>query len=178
MIAERWKPIKNYEGRYSVSNYGRVKRVKRGNATRPGKILRQQKRGKYLAVTLYDENANAKRYSVHRLVAEAFYRNPQKKAQVNHKDGNKYNNRADNLEWMTSKENNKHAADNGLSKWWIGLNAAAAKNKREVICNDTGEVFGSIREASLATGVHESSICHACKGEIRTAGGLEWRYKN
>ena len=157
-----------------VSNYGRVKRIKRGPATQVGRILKPINRGPYLAVTLFDENG-PKMHSVHRLVATAFHKNSQNKPMVNHKDGNKHNNAASNLEWVTAQENNRHAADTGLGRWWIGLEKATEVNKKPVLCVETGEKYSSLREAAKKTGIHETGICHACR-DGRRAGGYRWRH--
>ncbi len=173
---EYWKPIDGYFGIYEVSNFGRVRRIKDGSCTNVGKILKPQKRCAYLSVTLYDRNHNPKTISLHRLVALSFCDNPEGKPQVNHIDGNKYNNYATNLEWVTSQENNKHASDTGLAKWWIGLNKANLKNGRKVRCKETGIVYDNQREAGKKLGIDESGICKACRGKYETAGSYHWEY--
>ena len=119
---EIWKPVVGYEGLYEVSNLGNVRSL--AHTTRvakkdceydcphPSKVLRPQtRRHGYLSVCLYGKGGKNGRFtqvSIHRLVAEAFIPNPENKTEVNHIDENKQNNRADNLEWMTHKENANH----------------------------------------------------------------------
>jgi predicted XRE-type DNA-binding protein len=122
MESEIWKDIKDFEGIYQVSNMGRVKSVGRlvnsgkgvHSFTIKEKILAVDYSASYYRVTL-SKNGKIKRFSVHRLVASTFISNPENKPQVNHKDGDKLNNKLDNLEWVTVSENNRHAIDTGLS---------------------------------------------------------------
>ena len=97
-----WKTIQN-ETNYEVSSEGQV----RNKQTKQIKSLRYSNKG-YARVTLY---TSGKTYSVHRLVAENFIINPDNYPSVNHKDGNKANNRLENLEWCTPKQNTRHAID-------------------------------------------------------------------
>lgn len=96
---EIWKDIDGFEGRYKISNYGRVR-------NRDGLIKTQRKRNGYHSVGLRYGDGR-KHYSLHRLVAEAFVanENPSIFNQVNHRDENKENNRADNLEWCDGMYN-------------------------------------------------------------------------
>jgi hypothetical protein len=107
---------------YEVSNTGKVRSLDRvitysngGVRTTPGKVIAQVvgKNG-YRVVRLYKNQVETK-YTTHRLVAKVFIDNPDKKHYVNHIDGNKTNNRADNLEWVTASENGLHAYAIGLS---------------------------------------------------------------
>lgn len=89
---------------YTITREGEVINNHNGRKVKP------QKNGKgYLRVSI-----GGKLQFVHRLVAEQYVPNPQGKKQVNHKDGNKLNNCADNLEWATNQENRTHALKNGL----------------------------------------------------------------
>ncbi|QJD54715.1 putative winged helix-turn-helix domain-containing protein [Pseudomonas phage MR4] len=99
MTDEIWKDIEGYEGRYMVSNYGRIKNCNRNKLL----AVRLDKYG-YLVVNLYI-GTNGKTYKVHRLVATSFIPNPDKLPHVNHKDKNRANPAVDNLEWVTPQQN-------------------------------------------------------------------------
>lgn len=105
---EIWKDVKGFEDYYEVSNLGNVRRKDSLY------VLKQlnHKKG-YLRVYL-SVNSKKKGRAVHRIVAEAFIENPENKETVNHIDLNKKNNKVDNLEWMTNKENIQHAFKNGV----------------------------------------------------------------
>lgn len=110
------KEIKGYEGKYSVSSWGRV------ISHRTNSPLSEEETEKgYLRVSLIDSKGKRKHFKVHRLVADAFIDNPYRKKQVNHKDGNRHNNSVTNLEWNTDLENKTHQKkmNNGsiLSEW-------------------------------------------------------------
>lgn len=98
---EEWKNIKNYEGIYQVSNYGRIKNQK------TGRIRKLVLSDRYYEIVL-SKNGRSKLFKVHRLVAEAFVPNPLNKKTVNHLDNNHLNNCVDNLVWATQQENVCH----------------------------------------------------------------------
>ena len=81
-----------------------------------GKVLKPRKRGDYLSVRIANGDIKKGNTSIHRMVAEIYVPNPNKKDFVNHIDGNKYNNSANNLEWVTRSENQLHAYKLGLQK--------------------------------------------------------------
>lgn len=105
---EQWKPVHGYEGWYEVSSWGNVRRIRGGRGSKKDCILKSQLRNKYPVVTLSRFGRRSIHY-VHRLVAKAFLPNPDSKPEVNHKDGNRTNNRVTNLEWVTCAENSRHA---------------------------------------------------------------------
>ena len=112
---EIWEPVVGFEGKYEVSNYGRVKSCKRFRLGKSGartlvgeRLLRQSHdHSGYLKVGLRN-GRRCSNHSVHQLVAKAFIPNPGGYSQINHKDENKENNNASNLEWCTQAYNNSY----------------------------------------------------------------------
>lgn len=105
---EKWKDIQGFEGLYQVSDLGRVKSL------RSNKVLKECFDAQlYPFVNLYGIRKRVAR--IHRLVAESFLPADHFRNEVNHKDGNKSNNRVINLEWSTRLENQRHAKSNGLN---------------------------------------------------------------
>ena len=155
---EKWKDIKGYEGSYRISNYGRVKSISRIILRRnktihtiSERILKNALVGivgqKYHGVDLSIKN-NTKTLRVHRLVAIAFIPNPERKPEVNHKDGNKLNNHIDNLEWCTSSENQIHSYKNKFQ-----INPKGEKSYASKLSNNEADAIrmNYIRERQTIT---------------------------
>lgn len=156
---------------YMVSNLGQVK-------NKHGKIL------KPFRTDLYKYNSHVliiggikKNVFVHRLVAITFIENPLNKPQVNHKDGNKNNNRVDNLEWVTQSENIQHLYDSGIKKYrplhYKGKTGFNHNRSKAVICLETGEVFGSQSEAARAKNIDHTSVGWSIKNK-KPIFGMHW----
>jgi hypothetical protein len=174
-MEEVWKTIENYEN-YQVSSFGNVRNVI------SNKNLKLSNKSGYYHVNLTNHILR-KICKVHRLVALAFFENPENKAEVNHKDKNKLNNHLENLEWNTRKENNFHRN--------IGLNITSNKNKGVLkIDNKTNELiekFNSIELAgtwafqnNLTATIHNgrNSIGNCLNGLSKMAYGFKWEYEN
>lgn len=171
-MEEIWKDI-SFNDLYQISNKGNFKR---GNKLINGWI---QNTG-YKTV-----NIKEKKYSIHRLVAEAFIPNPENKAQVNHKDGNKLNNCVSNLEWVTPKENVQHAFKIGLcdnAKTIISSMKVSAKIifQYDLQGNYIKSYKGSVEAQNELNNqnikVNARNIRSVCNGQRKTAGGFIWRY--
>ena len=143
---EIWKDIPECEGNYQVSTLGRIKSFtikKSGVLTE--KIL-SAGNDTYLHISLFRKKQNRTCF-VHRLVAMAFIPNPQNKPEVNHKNGNKYDNRVGNLEWVTPKENIRHA-------YAMGLFDNALPKRRGEACSFSKLTEMKILEIRSLAGVH------------------------
>lgn len=176
MSVEVWKAVKGYEGLYEVSSHGRVKSLKRLHTKE--RILCQAINHKgYARVVLWKENKQRK-FSVHRLVAQAFIENPEAKPQVNHIDENKLNNRVENLEWCSQLENHRHGTINErISK---SLTNNPKKSKPVTAYDDEGNSvfsFPSVYEASRKTGINVSSIRDCLHKRTKHAGGYIWQFQ-
>lgn len=161
-MKEIWKDIPGYEGRYFISNQGRV----RG----PLKILKPSiTNWGYERVRITDNLGKKNTPSIHRLVAQAFIPNPKNKPEVNHIDGDKRNNAASNLEWTTAKENKQHSIrELDVAPWGM--------HKKPIKCKENGKTYYSIAYASAATGISKTQLAAHLKGERSHAGGFHWEY--
>jgi hypothetical protein len=165
---EYWKDIPGYEGLYCASNMGRIQNMINLNYLNP-----TPKENKYSSVRLFDMNSKAKPFRVHRLIAITFLNNPDNKPVVNHKNGNKNDNRLENLEWMTHQENSQHAYDTKLIKFYKRGVYQIDKDTNEII-----EEFESAAEVERILDIAHQSISKVCKGKYKTAGGYKWLYIN
>lgn len=183
-MTEIWKPIADAPD-YEVSSLGRIRskcrKIKynqvdyRTNITREitatlkERILKTSldpKIGYYTACVKLT-SGRFRTFLVHRLVATAFIPNPDNKPQVNHIDGNKQNNCADNLEWVTCSENIQHAFNMGLASVSEQHKLRLQEiNSVPVICLDTGERFRSINDAAEALHISHDQITQGIKHDI------------
>lgn len=187
-MEEIWKDIKNYEGHYQVSNYGRIKSIDKfvnsglkntKKVLRKGKILKQHKRrNAYLGVGLCNGKSQKSKL-VHKLVAETFIENPNNYNCVNHKDENKQNNCVNNLEWCSILYNNTYG--NRLKKISKSLinNPKISKKVNQYDLNGRFiKQWESTMEVQRKTGINNSNISACClnKKHYKTAGGYVWKY--
>lgn len=179
---ETWKPVKGFVGEYEVSNLGRVRSLDRTQHRYngrtdcdfkiKGRLLKPYLTGKddgYCTVSLKHKN-----YKVHRLVAEAFLRKVEGKNEINHINGNKHDNAASNLEWVTNAENGFHALATGLKRSGESVKNAKLSASDVLQIRSTyikgDDVFGA-KPLSRAYGVSDTTI-------RRIVNHKKWRFES
>lgn len=202
MENEIWKDIKGYEGLYQVSNLGRIKSLERKSKTKGNveyikkeKVLKERFSHGYVSVILY-KNGTKKNFRVHRLVAKAFLVNPKNLPQINHINFNRSDNRIENLEWVTAKENIQHNFKNGnvekiiknaksVGKRYGGNKNATTKAKLRLskkvyqIDKNTGQiikVWDSAKDVERILKIPNTNISRCCLKKCMTAGGYIWKH--
>jgi len=167
MAHEEWRDVVGYEGYYQVSNLGRVRSVGRtihrqnqSDARLTGKILSFNPQGHngYLCVKLSKDGVH-KNCRVHRLVADAFVTNPERKSQVDHIDMDKHNNAAENLRWVTNKENMEYRC-------------MTNKSEGNLIRCSNGKTYTSCADAAKSLGFDARNIYNVVNGYRKTHKGL------
>lgn len=176
-MKEIWKDIPGFKNQYQVSNLGRVKSLPKktnNQFSMVETILKptKQKNGYYLV------NIGGKVTFVHRLVAITFLKNKNNLPQVNHIDGNKENNRVENLEWCSASYNIKHAYKKGL-KVSIGNHLKKKINQYDKKGNFIKE-WESTKDVERVLKIKHSAISRCCmkKPHYNSAGGYIWRFAN
>ena len=199
-MREEWKPVRNYEGLYEVSDMGRVKSLERTvwNSVRgfyrtvPERILKpiRDKYG-YVVVNLH-KDAKSKTYKIHRLVATAFCENPEGYTEVNHINEDKADCRAENLEWCSRSYNNTYNGRAKKAGKKVGKKLRGRKQAEETIKKRAEKLskpviginkvsgliveFQSAREAERQLGINQGHICSCLIGRLKSAGGYVWYY--
>ena len=184
-MKEEWRDIKGFEGYYKISNLCRIISLPKKNnvnlfnkhktttITREKIIKGSKDKDGYVVINL-KVGTKLRKFKVHRLVAIAFLKEDKARTLINHKNGIKDDNRADNLEWVSSKENAIHAHS-------VLFDETHHYYRERLVSQYTLDgvflkIHKSITRAALDAGISKSAVCDCCKGKISQAGSYVWRY--
>jgi len=164
-MKEIWKEVEGSNGKYKVSNTGKVwsNISNREIGTNP------DKHGYHTVSVIYKGKKNY--IGIHRLIGFHFLENYEEGNEINHKDANKSNNNASNLEWVTHQQNMTHLSENGLnprSQWCCVLSEDYKISK----------IYKSIHDCDRGEGIHYASVYVSCTGNQNSARGKIIRFYN
>ena len=173
-----WKPIKDFEDIYEVSNDGRVRSLNHKRKNKNGFYIQKRKVLKcginkktgYKMVSL-SKNGKSKTKYIHKLVAETFLDNPNNYECINHKDENKLNNEIDNLEFCTKKYNCRYGNRNKK----IAEKLSKKINQYDLEGNFI-KTWDSSVQIERTININQRNVCLCCKGKRKTVGGYIWSY--
>lgn len=179
---ETWNPVEGFESNYQVSSMGRIRRISRQCGTRVGLTLKPytNKHG-YAVVTLCSQGAKTRK-AVHKIVATAFLGSAKNGLEVNHINGVKTDNQADNLEWVTREGNTSHAMKMNLVPCGDrNGNRKLSSSQVLEIMTYSGSVISAVKQFSDKFGVSKTSIYDILSGKtwkhLREVSGAKAKSK-
>lgn len=177
MTREIWKDIEGYNGRYQISNQGRVRsfcRSSRNTTSRP-RFLTPYIRNGYLHIALSNP---LKTFKIHRTVLYHFKGKPKKKQQGNHINGIKADNRIKNLEWVTCQENIRHAFRLGLKKGDKGPRVYRRKLIKQIsiVTGKVVNIWTGAVEAGKQLNICSYAIRNCLYKKTKTSAGFKWEF--
>lgn len=194
---EIWKDVSGYEKLYAISSFGRVKRYgsneiltwscgRKRKSEKKDRILAQKKHNRGYKMVCITKAGIKKYTTIHRLVAESFILNPENKRTVNHKNGIKWDNRVENLEWATDSENGAHSfreLGRKTAKIYLGKFGRKHNRSKPVLQIDlNGNIikeWDNAQEVRRSLGYSSSNINRMCAGtsNYKKVHGFKWQYK-
>ncbi len=185
IMQEIWKDIVGFEGKYRISNTGKVLSLHYCGRDEVRELTPKISNKGYAWVQLEKGNRTHACRLIHRLVAEAFIENPNNEPIINHKDENPLNNNVDNLEWCDYAYNNRYYRERHprpkrpeRPKRFIYHKRLGLKIIQLSLNGEFVKEWSNSRAIYHETGMSEWSISECCRGNRKTAYGFKWRYKD